>query len=294
MLRQDHTNLEGRTDFDVRWHDPDLSLGIITAVLRVRNEARSLPWVLPGLFRVVDAVVLADNGSDDGTPRLAEDLAREHGATDRLTVIEYPFAVSRCGPEHLATPPDSVHSLTYFYNWAFSHVRTPYCLKWDGDMVITVDGERSFRDLQWQLEGVDAIINIPRHPVYVESADVAYVDVHLTNREPWGWPNKPAYHHGKGFEWEIPLWPREQANVVLPEWTCFELKWLDSDEFEHWSDTDFSGNRRTQRKAREWDVFHAVQRGKLAFGVHRVESPGSTHVIDRLRQPDLARLVAEH
>jgi len=27
-----------------------------------------------------------------------------------------------------------VHSLTYFYNWSFSHVLTPYALKWDGDM----------------------------------------------------------------------------------------------------------------------------------------------------------------
>jgi glycosyltransferase involved in cell wall biosynthesis len=292
--RRDVAALDVPSGYEVRWHDPDPSLGMFTAVLRVKNEAISLPWVLPGLLEAVDAVVVADNGSDDGTPDLALRVAAEHGAEDRIEVVEYPFDVSRCGPEHLGTSPGSVHSLTYFYNWAFAHVRTPYCLKWDGDMVVTVDGERAFDELRWQLEGVDAVIHIPRYPVYVESPDVAYVDANLTNREPWGWPNKPEYHHGKGVEWEIPLWPASTPFVRMAEWTCFELKWLDADEFEHWSTTDFGTTRRTRRKAREWTVFHALRQGTLPFGVYRVESPGSTHVIDLLRRPESARFVLAH
>jgi hypothetical protein len=122
--------------------------------------------------------------------------------------------------------------------------------------------------------------------VYVESPDVAYVDTQVVNREPWGWPNEAEYRHGKGFEWEVPIWPETVRSVRLPEWTCFELKWLDADEFQHWSTTDFGTNLRTRRKAREWEVFHALQQSQLPAGVRRVESPGALHVIDRLREAD--------
>ena len=291
LTRKDFVNLEQLTDFAVRWHDP--GDGVFTAVLRVKNEVQSLPWVLPGIFRVADHVILVDNGSDDGTPDVAKRVAEEEGAADRFQLLEYPFQVSRCGSEHLATPPNSVHSLTYFYNWAFSHARTQYWWKWDGDMVLTEQGERSFDEIKWQIEGVDAVINVPRYPVYIESEDVAYIDAEMINREAWAWPNRKETFFVKSFEWELPLWPTGLAFLRLPEWTCFELKWLDADEFQHWSKSEFGGTVRTTRKAREWDVFHAVSEGRLPFGVHRVESPGDKHVIDLLREPASARFVLD-
>jgi glycosyltransferase involved in cell wall biosynthesis len=292
MERQDLCNREGITQFNVHWHDPAQAQGMFTAVLRVKNEARSLPWVLPGLLRASDAVLLVDNNSDDGTPHVAEQVAKEEGAEDRFEILEYPFQIARCGAEHLGTPPDSIHSLTYFYNWCFSHVRTRYNWKWDGDMVLTADGESAFTELKWQLEGLDAIVQIPRYPVYVESERVAYVDADMRNREAWAWPNGAHYYFDKGAEWEIPVWPEGLPFVRLPEWTCFELKWLDADEFTHWTPSeDFSDSTRTTRKAREWAVFHDLIQGRTPPGVHRVESPGSPHVIDLLREPAAARYV---
>jgi glycosyltransferase involved in cell wall biosynthesis len=291
-LREDFHNLEDHEGFEVHWHEADPNLGTFTAVLRVKNEARSLPWVLPGLLRVSDRLILIDNGSDDGTPDVARQVAETEGATDRYEGLEYPFSVARCGPEHLSVPSESIHSLTYFYNWAFSHVQTRYCLKWDGDMVLTKDGENYMQQLRWQLEGVDAIIQIPRYAVYVESDKIAYLDAGLTNREPWAWPNKPAFHFGKAFEWEIPVWPPSLPFIRLPEWTCFELKWLDADEFAHWSTQEnFKGSDRTSRKAREWSVFHAVQGGDMPEGVHKIESPDDRHVVDYLREPEHVELV---
>jgi glycosyltransferase involved in cell wall biosynthesis len=291
--RGDMTNRERQSEFDVQWHNPEPGAGTFTCVLRVKNEARSLPWVLPGLFRVTDKLVLIDNGSDDGTPEVAQRVASEEGAEERFESYEYPFSVARCGPEHLSVPADSVHSLTYFYNWAFSHVRTRYCLKWDGDMVLTEDGEAYLNQLRWQLEGIDAIIQIPRYAVYVESEEVAYLDAGLTNREPWAWPNKPDFHFGKAFEWEIPVWPPALPFMRLPEWSCFELKWLDANEFAHWSDDDFSKTDRTTRKGREMAVFQAVKGGELPEGVHKIVSESGKHVIELLREPSFADLVLE-
>jgi len=277
-------NREGLGEYGVRWGwVEDCSASGFTAVLRVKDEARSLPWVLPGVLRSVERVVVVDNGSTDGTPEVAERVAEGAGLGERLEVLSYPFAVSRCGPEHLGTPPDSVHSLTYFYNWSFSHVRTRYALKWDGDMVLTPQGERVLRDLAWQLQASDGAITLRRDPVYVESARVAYVDTVPGKAEPWGWRNSPAYTFTKAFDWELML-PRPEDPVTrLPDSVCFELKWLEADEFAHWSHADFKAVT-NDRKRRDWKLFHALRDGSSPpDNLIRVESPEGMHVVEHLR-----------
>jgi glycosyltransferase involved in cell wall biosynthesis len=278
-------NREGLEEYAIRWNWVSTpSTSGFTAVLRLKNEARSLPWSLPGVLRSVEQAIVVDNDSTDGTAEVARHIAQEAGLEERLRVLSYPFAVARCGPEHLGTYPDSVHSLTYFYNWSFSHVRTRYALKWDGDMVLTPQGEQVFKDLAWQLEGIDGAITMPRSPVYVESERVAYVDTGPTIAEPWGWRNSPAYTFAKAFDWELML-PRPGDPVTrLPDFVCFELKWLDTEEFSHWSHTDFK-IQINARKRREWELFHALrERSSLPENVILVESPDGTHVIDHLRQ----------
>ena len=66
------TNLENHTDFNVvwGWSEAETTPGF-TAVVRAKNEADPLPWVLPPLLRAVERIVLVDNGSTDGTPEVA-------------------------------------------------------------------------------------------------------------------------------------------------------------------------------------------------------------------------------
>jgi hypothetical protein len=279
------TNLEGRTEFNVRWgwSEGKLEPGF-TAVVRVKNEAQSLPWVLPPLFRAVRQVVLIDNDSTDGTPDVARQLADEVGAADRIEVHRYPFAVARCGQEHLDTPAASVHSLAYFYNWSFSHVRTAFALKWDGDMVLTDTAVNVLRDLAWQLEASQAVVWIPRYPLFIADDARAFFDVGMRNTEPWGWPNRPGYSFVKAMDWELNLWRAGVPKVTLPSWACFELKYLGADEFDHWSHTDFDATERTERKLREWEVFHALAAGREPpADVEPVEAPDGQHVIDYVR-----------
>jgi hypothetical protein len=277
------SNLEGYSDYEVRIPDGEVEPGF-TAVLRVRDEARSLPFVLPPLLRAVKHVVVIDNRSTDGTAGVARRVAAEEGAADRLEVLPYPFAVARCGAEHLGTPAESVHSLAYFYNWSFSHVRTDYVLKWDGDMVLTDSAVAALRGLAWQLEASEAVIRIPRHPLYVADERLAFLDVELRNCEPWGWPNRPEHRFVKAMEWEMPLWRPDIGGVTLPERSCVELKYLDADEFDHWSDTGFDISARTRRKRRELEVFNAIAGGgEPPPGVVRIEAPPGEHVIDYVR-----------
>jgi glycosyltransferase involved in cell wall biosynthesis len=279
-------NREGLEEYAVRWNWVSApSNSAFTAVLRVKDEAHSLPWVLPGVLRSVEQTIVVDNGSTDGTAEVARGVAEEVGLEERLQVLSYPFAVSRCGPEHLRTFPDSVHSLTYFYNWSFSHVRTRYALKWDGDMVLTPQGEQVLRDLAWQLQGIDGTVKMRRAPVYVESDRVAHVDLARTPGagELWGWRNTPDHTFIKCFDWEF-VRPWADYLLEVPDWVCFELKWLDQDQFSHWSHTDFQAHH-LSRKRREWEVNRALLDGTAPpEGVVRIESRDGTHVIDHLRQ----------
>ena len=275
-------NREGFEEYNLHWNwVTGSSSSGFTAVMRVKNEARSLPFVLPHMLQAVEQVIVVDNDSSDGTPELAKSLAKKAGLEEKLRVLSYPFSVSRCGPEHLGTYPDSVHSLTYFYNWSFSQVKTRYALKWDGDMVLSPEGVRVLRDLSWQLEGTDATVKTRRSPVYVESESVAYVDLAPPPGELWGWRNTSDHTFIKCFDWEF-VRPWSDYLFQLPNWTCFELKWLDVDQFDHWSNTDFQTSH--HRKRREWKVNHALLDGAaLPEGVVRVESPDGKHVIEHLR-----------
>jgi glycosyltransferase involved in cell wall biosynthesis len=284
VAEPDIRNAEGHHEYDVTWpwRDGPLKPGL-TCVFRVRNEARNLPFVLPPMLEAVQHVVLVDNRSDDGTAEVARQVAESVGAADRLTITSYPFAVSRAGAEHLATPPDSVHSLTYFYNWAFSHVRTSYSMKWDGDMVLTREGVATLADLSWQLENSDAVVLVPRHPLSVESESVAWMDIGYRFLEPWVYPMGPEFTYVKAFEWEVREIPDSSERVVLSEGLCVEVKWLDTDEFAHWSETDFEQSH-AQRKRREWLVYRALMegRGHEVEGLVRIEAPPGLHVIDHV------------
>jgi glycosyltransferase involved in cell wall biosynthesis len=286
---------EGLADYDATYGvDPGQLTPGISAILRVKDEARSLPWVLPRLLASVEQVVLVDNKSSDETVEVAERTAAATDLSDRLEVHSYPFEVSRCGPEHLRTPPDSVHSLTHFYNWSFSWSRTTYTMKWDGDMVLTVEGASVLSDLGWQLTAPTHIVSMPHPPLYVESETVAYLDTHLRNTEPWILPTTSDAAYVKGFDWEVRRPVPSAERMVLPDGLCFELKWLDSDEFAHWTSADAFHPVRSPRKVREHTVFHALREGRWASldDVDRIEAPDDRHVIDYVAEEWMLRMRA--
>ncbi len=276
---------EGIPEYDVTWpwHAGTPEPGL-TCVFRVKNEARNLPWVLPPMFQAVQRVVLVDNLSDDETGQVGHDVAEECGALDRYQGLGYPFRVSRAGAEHRETPADSVHSLTHFYNWSFSHVRTAYSMKWDGDMVLTADGIAALRDLSWQLEGSEAVVVVPRHPLTVVDERTGWLDLGKSYLEPWIYPMGPDYTFVKAFEWEVREWPETAERIVLPDGLAVELKWLDADEFAHWTDPSQFNAQRSPRKLREWQVDRAIREGRPGDidGLVEVVAPPGVHIVDHV------------
>ncbi|GAA3806306.1 hypothetical protein [Nocardioides panacisoli] len=291
-LAEGLTNLEGITDFDITWpwRSGPMRRGA-TAVLRVKNEAPSLPFVLPPLLRACDEVLLVDNGSDDGTPEVSVETAERIGLGEKLRVLHYPFAVAPAGTDHLQVHERSVHSLAYFYNWCFAQVHTRYSWKWDGDMVLTREGEISMAGMSWQINGTEAVVRIPRHPLYVEGDRRAFLDLGLRNLEAWGYPMGPEYLYTKAFEWEIRMVPDNVPTIRWPNGLCVEVKHLAEDEFDHWSAPEaFSVSNRNKRKRREWEVFNALAEGIVPAGVVVIDAPAGVHVIDHVTQDWLPSL----
>lgn len=283
----DIPSLEGLSDYDVTWpwtSGEALTPGL-TCVFRVRNEARNLPWVLPPILSAVQHVLLVDNGSDDGTPEVAHRVAEQCGAGERFTLLRYPHAVARAGAEHLATPATSVHSLTHFYNWCFSHVRTSYSMKWDGDMVLTPEGAGILRDLSWQLQPTRTVVAMPRHPLTVVDESTGWLDLSLRFLEPWVYPMGPDTTFVKAFDWELREQPPGAERLVLQQGLVVEVKWLDHDEFAHWrrDGVDFTTTR-LYRKLREFEVDEAIRNGRAeeVGGLVRVDAPPGEHIVDHV------------
>jgi hypothetical protein len=107
----------------------------------------------------------------------------------------------------------------------------------------------------------------------------------MKGREPWIYPMGPEFTFLKAFEWELRDFPDDFFRLHLPEGLCVELKWLDADEFGHWTDPSaFAESARTPRKRREWQVDEAIRHGGWAEipGVYRIESPEGVHIVDHV------------
>ena len=77
---------------------------------------------------------------------------------------------------------------------------------------------------------------------------------------------------------------------ALPQGLCVELKWLDGDEFAHWTNPEsFATSIRNRRKRREWLVWNALHDGQVPEGVVEIESPEGVHVVDHVTHVWLPR-----
>ena len=100
----------------------------------------------------------------------------------------------------------------------------------------------------------------------------------------------PDFVYSKAPEWEIRTTPEEIRQFALPQGLVVELKYLDGDEFAHWTNPEsFATSVRNRRKRREWLVFNALNNGEIPEGVIEINAPEGEHVVDHVTHTWLPR-----
>lgn len=250
-------NLEGLTPFEFSFHTGEKRMGV-SAMLRVKNEAPKIRCCLTSILDVFDEIVVVDNGSTDGTQDIVEAFRREHDRHGKMVVLEYPFKVARCGPEHSATAEDSVHNLAYYYNWTLSHCTCRYVCKWDADMVMRRDARQPFRQFLLELGRREAcVVLIQGQTVYKDASGHCFLSTDDLVAEPRLFPHNGDHYYIKAEHFEqlrlTPLLPTTAFDGVV----FYELKFVEEDEFSHWSTLEFP----TPRKKREWESVELLRSG---------------------------------
>ena len=238
-----------------------------SAFVRAKDEASKIELCLRSILPVFDEIHVIDNGSRDDTAEIVGRVRESTAAGDRIRVHSYPFALGRFGPEHDETPADSLHSLVYFTNWALSRCTRRYACKWDADMVLAREQRDAFAGLIAGLDrGWPAAWSLAGQTVYRTPDGSFLAPRGEVNREvriaPCGYDAR--FHKREHWEQLVrPRWLRTRHFAPV----CFhELKFLDEEEFDHWSTTEFP----SPRKRREWASFQRLREGRRDGAAHRL------------------------
>ncbi|WP_420615234.1 sulfotransferase [Candidatus Palauibacter sp.] len=281
--RMEFRNREGNEEYAFSLPRRNRAPGT-SAFVRAKDEATKIEYCLRSILPVFDEIHVIDNGSRDDTAAIVRRLQRsgDADAGAKIHLHSYPFAVGRFGPEHDGTPADSLHSLVYFTNWALSRCTRRYACKWDADMVLARELRSAFASLlaglgrgwpaAWSLAG-QTLYRTPDGSFLARRGEV--------NREvriaPCGYPVR--FH--KREHWEQLIRPRRlRTRHFAP--VCFhELKFVDEEEFDHWSTTEFP----SPRKRREWATFQRLRDGRAGVAVRHLPSTFLDHQIGSARPP---------
>lgn len=230
----------------------------LSVMLRVKNEELNIVASIESIIDLSSEVVVVDNNSTDKTVELVSQMICDHTGGHKIKIYHYPFQVARCGAEHDDTPEDSVHNLAYYYNWCLDKCSYKAVIKWDADMVVSMQqGKRAeFKEL------VDNVVNARLHTAvnfltqayYLSRPNEGYLAKNELNREIRIFSNSASifFIKVKNFEQLAMFAPtkiiRSQSNF------SFELKRLGQNEFDHWSSMSF----RTPRKVAEYRSFRRL------------------------------------
>ncbi len=266
MREEQFENREGFQNFNFSLRESRERDGV-TGLLRVKNERSKIHGVLSSIGDLFDEIVIVDNDSTDGTMEIVRDFRRRKGAEDKIKLYAYPFQIARCGPEHAATPEDSVHNLAYYYNWALSRCSLRYVCKWDGDMIVRKESKpllrQRFKEMQTDVKKCWGLYG---QTVYRDLKMNFYLSDEI-NWEPRVFP----YGMNPRFR-KAPLYEALVSEPQLPgaeiAGVCFyELKFVDENEFSHLSIRDFP----SERKRKEIRYFESIKRGDAeALGLQKL------------------------
>ncbi len=232
----------------------------VSALVRVRNEAPKIGYCLRSILPFFDEIVLVDNGSDDGTVDMVREIIAREDPDRKIQLYSYPHRLARFGPEHDVTPEDSLKSAVYYSNWALSRCTRRFVCKWDGDMVLVREARGAFHQFLRRIQdGIRKRWTLAGQTIYRGANGDFFLAVGEVNREVEIFPNGHACSFRKMRHWEGLAHPLRVRRGDFPPLAFYELKFVDADEFDHWSTREWP----SERKRREWSNYQLVKAGRI-------------------------------
>ena len=106
----------------------------ISAFMRIKNGEDYLKASILSVIDQVNEIICVFNDSIDNTEKIL--ISLENKYPTKIKVYKYiPIVYPPNSKEYLELPETSVHSLAYYYNFAFSKTNFTYCFKLDDDQI---------------------------------------------------------------------------------------------------------------------------------------------------------------
>lgn len=125
-------NIEGLDQRDIRQISSKGRRKWISGFARLRDSALYLEKVIEAHLPYLDEIVLVDNNSQDNTWEICQSLQKKH--PEKIRIFQYLPEVYRLWTDEYQTcPENSVHDMSYYYNWTLSQTSCQYAMKIDDD-----------------------------------------------------------------------------------------------------------------------------------------------------------------
>ena len=125
-------NIEGLDQRDIKQISSEGRRKWISGFARLRDSALYLEKVIEAHLPYLDEIVLVDNNSQDNTREICQSLQEKH--PEKIKIFQYLPEVYRLWTDEYQTcPENSVHDMSYYYNWTLSQTSCQYAMKIDDD-----------------------------------------------------------------------------------------------------------------------------------------------------------------
>lgn len=110
----------------------------ISAFARLKNGEDFLEETIRSHLPFFDEIILVDNNSEDSTLEICQKMVAEFPDKIKFYVYE-PIVYSLGSKEYKAVANDSVHCMSYYYNWTLAKTTYKYVIKLDDDHICIPD-----------------------------------------------------------------------------------------------------------------------------------------------------------
>jgi glycosyltransferase involved in cell wall biosynthesis len=134
---KNYTNIEWIKEFNISTNSFNSTnkKKWFSAFWRLYNSEEFLEKTVESHINLFDEIILVNNFSIDNTEKICKKLEKKYPS--KIKFYNYPFEIYKIWTkEYKLCEENSVHSLSYYYNWTLSKTNYEYVIKLDDDHIV--------------------------------------------------------------------------------------------------------------------------------------------------------------